>query len=329
MRLLQNSCGRHGVRPSIVGNSSYCFSGGSGSVPTVLEGVVQNAPTNAAIRFALGMALINLAFMAPLIAQEAALPALAYQTSAEARAFSNRLARLDASGQNANRLQPETLEYRIRSRGVEGGMIDSITFTNLYGRQVLRVSRKINIAGKHQEEVSDLEPGSLLPIRHTRRINEPYDTIREDTAFWDHAGLRFFCEGNRLLDGRVIRQLYRKEWRLGMDLPVNAMDGLTAFIRFRNNALDGLTSLRVPVIEGSDERFECVFSEIVDLEKNNKPAAGLPPVITVTQHMYPESKGLPTAVKIELAESNAIPQRIEGEFFGMTATLDMVRWSAP
>ena len=61
-------------------------------------------------------------------------------------------------------------------------MIDSLTLTNLHGRPIIRAGRALNIAGKSQEEVSDLEPGSLLPIRHTRRIREPDGSIREDTS---------------------------------------------------------------------------------------------------------------------------------------------------
>ena len=275
------------------------------------------------------LALAMPAFFMPLIAQEAALPAMAFQTPAEAKAFGARLALLNAPGHPTNGLQPEILEYRVRSRGAQGAMIDTLTLTNLHGRQIIRAGRGLNIAGKSQEEVSDLEPGSLLPIRHTRRIREPDGSIREDTALWDHAGLRFFCEGNNIRAGRVTRQLYRKEWRLGKDLPVNAVDGLTAFIRFRSLVLAGATEMSVPLIDGNDERFECVFEPKAD------PASARPaPVerlqaIVVTQRMIPESKGETTAVDIELARSNAAPQRFEGSFFGMPATLELVSRRAP
>jgi len=284
---------------------------------------------SAAARAALGLAILTTAFIMPLKAQEAALPAMAFQTLEEAEAFGRRLALLSASGPIVNGPRPEILEYRVRSRGIEGVMVDSITLTNLHGREILRAGRSLIIAGKRQDEVSDLEPGSLLPIRHTRRISEPDDTIREDTALWDHAGLRFFCEGNRIRAGRVQRQLYRKEWRLGKDLPANAVDGLTAFIRFRAGVLAGSAEMSIPLVEGGGERSECVFEPRSRQADSRQPAAGHAPGIAVTQRIIPELNGRATAVEIELSRSNATPQRFEGEFFGMPATLELVRRRAP
>lgn len=278
----------------------------------------------AAARIAIGIALLTKAFTTSLTAQEDMLPALAFQTPAEAKAFASRLALLQPLVQITNALQAGTLEYRIRAKGAEGTMIDSLTLTNLYGRQILRATRTLNIAGKHQVETSDLEPGSLLPIRHTRHINEPDDTIREDIALWDHAGLRFFCEGNRIRNGKVLRQLYRREWRLGKDLPANIVDGLTAFVQFRGHVLAGLADMRMPVIAGGGERFDCMFSRVVDTNKPWQTAIEQDSGMVFMQRMIPESKGPTTAVRIDMSPSNAIPQRFEGVFFGMNATLDLV-----
>lgn len=159
----------------------------------------------------------------------------------------------------------EELEYAI-----EAGPLDlargTVRWTCLReensGRAVLRLRREISISNRRQESEALLDAAGLFPLEYTRSSTGPDGETHRDSVLWDHLGGRIFCEARTEREGRILQIRDRQERRLGIDLPVDILDPLSAIMvyRLRSAGTGKADSWTVSVIEGCDEIFAAAFT---------------------------------------------------------------------
>lgn len=169
-------------------------------------------------------------------------------------------------------LAGERLIYRMSARwkfiSKTGQVVTELVPGTYLGRSAYRVSREVTIFGKRSAETVLVDAEGLFPYAFTRQSQQMFGPELLETMRWDHIAGKLYVTRHEVENGRPAKQTRAQVIELGRETPADAVDPLTAMLRFRIRYLAGISkgAWRAYIFDGIGSRFE------VTARENGRPA---------------------------------------------------------
>jgi hypothetical protein len=196
---------------------------------------------------------------------------------------------------------------------LRGEIVISIRRSVREGLDVFHIHQEGRIGSREQVDDSYVDISSGLPLEHVSRIRRPDGELVVNTLLWDHLGSRLFVEKTRR-EGEVFTRLQRREYRLGEDVPLGAVDPLTALLIYRGRCIarGRADPWSTPVVDASRDIYDCTFRQTGTAGTNG---------VVVEQVLLPRSTSSEPAIMSLTMSAGAayLPRRFSGTLYGLKA----------